>query len=130
MIVDTSIAPVGRTVPQRTQARPANRYGDVDWGGAASTVLTSVVRGVSVRSTVLPPMEVDLQTPTDPATSRMMAFLKPTLIFNTIAGPVTVAPYGEAQGLARDVLDWALYAGIGLAAWTGFSMWVGARLGR
>ena len=116
----------------KSSARIPNprHLGAVDWGGAASGVLTAVVRGVSVRTTVLPPMDIDLQTPADPQTARMLAFLKPTLIFNTIGGPVVVAPYGEASGLAKDILDWALYAGVGIAAWTGLSILAGYKLGK
>lgn len=92
--------------------------------------MTAIVRGVTVRTTVSPDLPIDFNVPPDPGTARVMGFLKPTLIFDTIGGPVVVAPYGEATGIARDVTNWALFFGVGLAAWTGGAMLLGARLAR
>jgi hypothetical protein len=123
-----------RLLPSETAAWGSSRrasYGDLtsDLNGVGASAIQSLVPSLTVETTLTPPIPIALDptlTPGNP--SPLLSLLRPTVILNTPAGPVTVAPYGQALGISSDVNTWGMLAGVGLAAFAGFFVWLGTRL--
>jgi hypothetical protein len=92
-------------------------------------ITNSAVRKVEFRTQVTPDYVYDPRAPSQPAppgnglSTLVMKFLKPTVVVDTVAGPVVVAPYGTAQNnyfvpllVGAGILVVGLVAGIGWIA--------------
>jgi hypothetical protein len=81
----------------------------------AQMLLTLAFDEIEVRST-LGNFTINLNSPSSPATQALIDRIKPTLVFKGRAGEFTVAPYGAAQGIDKDVESWGWKAGVGIGA--------------
>lgn len=101
-------------------------FGDYGTYGDAS-ILNNPIKAVHVRSNYGP--DIDLVDPFGPAAPNpAMQYLQPSIILDTDAGPMTIAPYGQ-PGPTRFSTLAASFGGVGLfiLALAGYGAWTLAR---
>lgn len=111
--------------------RNLGRYGDIAsdlsaaLGNPATLALAAVCPTLTISTNLTPPLTVDLTGGGGGTGGGLAAFLQPTIVLNTAAGPVTIAPAGPSQGVNSSVGTWAMLAGLAVAGIVGFGYWLG-----
>jgi hypothetical protein len=105
------------------------RFGDATTDALATSAIAAVVPSLTIRTSFTPPATINIQQggggPAAP--DPLMSILRPAIDFQTISGPVTVAPFGDPLGTGS-VAGWAMMAGVAVAAFAGLFVWIGTKL--
>lgn len=104
------------------------RLGDLssDLSAGATNALAAISPTITISTNLTPPLTIDLTGGGGGSSGGLVALLQPTIVANTPAGPITIAPAGPSQGINSGVGVWAAFAGLALAGLIGFGYWLGA----
>lgn len=105
------------------------RFGDATTDALALSAVSAVVPSLTIRTSFTPPATIIIQPPQSGggAPDPLMSILRPAIDFQTAAGPVTLAPFGDPLGTSS-VTGWAMMAGVAVAAFAGLFVWMGTKL--